>query len=73
MRWDLYLNQTQGAGTVTLAVATICFGMFSWWYLFQRLPWQAPMRPRLTKWFWIVIIILYLVVLGLILFCWPEA
>jgi hypothetical protein len=72
MRWDLYLNQTQGAGRVTLAVFLVCFGVMSWWYMIQRLPWLETWRPRLTTGFWILVGLMCFTVTGLIFFAWPE-
>jgi len=72
MRWDIYLNQTQGAGHVTMAVCLVTFGIFSWWYLIQKAPWLDLYRPRLTEYFWVLICVLYFVMMGLIFFAWPE-
>jgi hypothetical protein len=60
MRWDLYVSQNVGAGNVALAIFAVCFGIFSWWYLIQRIPWLAPWRQKLTTAFWGLVIVLYL-------------
>jgi len=61
MRWDLYVDQTLGAGSIALAIFVVCFGIFSWWYIIQRLPWLEPWREKLIKCFWSMIVILYVV------------
>lgn len=72
MRWDLYLNQTQGAGVITLAIFLLVFGTFSWWYILEQSRFLAAHKARNMTSFWIVIASLYSIITYLILFQWPE-
>jgi len=72
MRWDLYLEQTLGSGTIALAVAVVMLGLFSWWYIIQKTSLLDAWRPQLTKGFWTIVVVLYLVFFFLLCFAWPT-
>jgi len=71
MRWDLYLDQTLGAGQVAMAVAVTMAGLFSWWYVIQKTTLLDNWRPQLNKGFWILVVILYLIFFAWLCFAWP--
>lgn len=72
MRWDLYIEQTLGSGTIALAIAVLMLGLFSWWYLIQKTSLLDAWRPQLTRWFWISVVLFYLVFFFLLCFAWPT-